>query len=200
VEDADRRGRLSAVANNQRHIRQAPLFLVWLADLSRAARLGEAAGRTMEAIPFLETFLVAVIDAALAAQNAVIAAESMGLGTVYIGALRNNVETVSRELGLPLGVMPVFGLCVGHPDPEAPASVKPRLPQPVVLHREQYGTQTEPDRIAAYDNHLRDFQTEQAMVQQGWSELVRSRLGAISAMSGREGLREALHRMGFGLR
>ncbi len=60
-----------------------------------------------------------MIDAALAAQNAVVALESLGLGTCYIGAIRNDPETVARELALPEGVFPVFGLTVGFPDPSA---------------------------------------------------------------------------------
>ncbi len=154
VEDAGRKERLSVIAGGQRHIRQAPLFLVWLADLSRAARIGEAAGQAMEALPFLEPFLVAVVDAALAAQNATVAAESLGLGTVYIGAMRNDPEAVARELALPPGVMAVFGLCVGFVDPDAPvAAVKPRLPQGAVLHRETYAAAAETAALSGYDAH-----------------------------------------------
>ncbi len=200
VEDADRRARLSDLAGGQKHIRQAPLFLVWLADLSRALRVGEQAGRTMEALPYLEMFLVAAIDAALAAQNATVAAESLGLGTVYIGALRNHPEEVAAELGLPPGVMAVFGLCIGYEDATRPASVKPRLPQPVVLHRETYGTPGEPGLIGSYDETLRHFQLEQAMAQQGWTDLVLNRLGPIKGLSGRERLSTALHALGFGIR
>lgn len=200
VEDAGRRARLAAFANNQKHILQAPLFLVWLADLSRAERLAAARQQTLEATAFLETFLVAVIDSALSAQNAVVAAESLGLGTVYIGAIRNQPEAVAAELQLPPGVVATFGLCVGWEDPEAPAAVKPRLPQSVVLHRETYGAPDEQADIAAYDGHLRDFQAEQAMPLQGWSDLVLSRLGPIRAMSGRDRLRTALTSLGFGLR
>src|SRR3569833_3811073 len=89
VEDPARKQRLSEFAGNQKHIREAPLFLVWLADLSRAERLAEREGRPDDGIHFLETLFVAVIDAALAAQNAVVALEAQGLGAVYIGALRN---------------------------------------------------------------------------------------------------------------
>ena len=199
VQDAGRKARLSDLAAGQKHIRAAPLFLVWLADLSRAARLGQRADHRLEGLPFLETFLVAVIDAALAAQNAVAAAESLGLGTVYLGAIRNRPVEVAAELGLPPGTMAVFGLCVGHPDPDAPASVKPRLPQPVVLHREQYGVTDEPGEIAQYDASLRAFQQEQAMTPQGWSELLMNRLGTIKALSGRDRLVEALRTLGFGL-
>jgi nitroreductase len=68
-------------------------------------------------------FLMAAIDTALAAQNAVVAAESLGLGTVYIGALRNQPERVAQVLGLPHKSFAVFGLCVGHADPEQPTGV-----------------------------------------------------------------------------
>ena len=201
VEDEGRKARLGAFANNQRHISQAPLFLVWLADLSRAARIGEEAGHQMEALPYLETFLVAVIDAALAAQNATVAAESLGLGTVYIGALRNRPEEVAAELQLPSHVMPVFGLCVGYPDLGAPqAAVKPRLPQQAVLHRETYTKGADTGILASYNEALLSFQAEQHMASQAWTDLILNRLGPIKSMSGRERLRESVQALGFPLR
>ena len=69
VEDKAVRADLAQIAGNQKHIEQCPLFLVWLADVSRNDRLGEAHGKPLEGLPFLETFLVAAIDAALAAHE-----------------------------------------------------------------------------------------------------------------------------------
>ena len=199
VEDPDRRARLAQLAHGQKHIIQAPLFLLWVADLSRAARLGTAHGGALPTLDYLETFLVAVIDAALAAQNAAAAAESLGLGTVYIGAMRNHPVEAAAELGLPPGAFVTFGLCVGIPDPAAPAAIKPRLPQAAVLHRERYRAAAEHSQVAAYDNELKAFQREQAMKPQGWSELILGRMGRIEAMSGREFLRGTLHALGFKL-
>ena len=54
-----------------------------------------------ESLDFMEKFMVAVIDAALAAQNAAIAAESMGLGICYIGGIRNEIEKLSILLNFP---------------------------------------------------------------------------------------------------
>ena len=73
----DTKAALAAVAGHQAHIEQCPLFLVWDADLSRLEWVGLAAERRLEALPYLETFLVAAMDAAIAAQNAAVAAESM---------------------------------------------------------------------------------------------------------------------------
>ena len=101
VTDPELRRSLSLVAGDQEHVRQAPLFLVWVADLHRAAELARSRGLPIEGLDYLESFLVASVDAALAAQNAVVAAEALGLGTVYIGALRNHPARVSELLGLP---------------------------------------------------------------------------------------------------
>ena len=92
VTDPEKKTALARIANNQKHIEQCPLFLVWLADVSRNERLGREEGVTLETIPHFETYLVAAIDAALAAQNATVAAELLGLSMVYIGALRNNPD------------------------------------------------------------------------------------------------------------
>ncbi len=117
VEDPARKARLSELAGSQAFIRQAPLFLVWLVDLSRNERVAAERQIKLEAIDYLETLFIGIIDAALAAQNAVVALESLGLGAVYVGAIRNKPEQVAAELGLPPRVMPVFGLAVGYPRP-----------------------------------------------------------------------------------
>lgn len=199
VTDPDSKRRLAAVAGGQRHVEQCPLFLVFLADLSRHARLAERTGRPLEGLPFLETFLVAALDAGLAAQNAVVAAESLGLGTVYIGALRNDLEAVAAELGLPPGATAVFGLCVGYPAPDGGA-VKPRLPQSAVLHHERYDPEADMRALPGYDAALEDFSRGQERSPYTWTQRAMARWGTLRAMAGRDRLREALGRLGFPLR
>ncbi len=198
VEDPEARAVLAEVASGQKHVRECPLFLVWLADLSRNARLAEAEGATLEGLPYLESFLVASIDAALAAQNAVVAAESLGLTTVYIGALRNDVQRVAGLLGLPPGVVGVFGLCVGYA--ADPGEVKPRLPQAVVLHHGRYAAEGEVACRAEYDAVLGDFSLRNGMGPESWTRRVISRLATLRAMAGRDRLVAALRGLGFPLR
>jgi nitroreductase len=200
VEDPGRKARLAQVAGGQAHIEQAPLFLVWLADLSRLERVAVAKGRELEARDYLETFIVAAVDAALAAQNAAVAAESMGLGTVYIGALRNDPERVAAELGLPPHVMAVFGLCVGYADPAKPTAIKPRLPQPVVLFRERYAPQDELENVARYDQTLAAFSRGQGMGNVTWTGRVLARFASLAGMNGRERMRAMMKALGFELR
>lgn len=200
VSDPGVRGKLAAIAGGQKHIEQCPLFLVWLADLSRLGRIAEAEGRTLEGLPYLETFLVASIDAALAAQNAVVAAESLGLSTVYIGALRNDTQAVAGLLELPPGAVGVFGLCVGYAQPAAAGEVKPRLPQPGVLHHGTYGIGDERAQRAAYDRLMGEFSRRNEMQADTWTERVLSRIATIKALRGRDLLKPALRALGFPLR
>jgi nitroreductase len=199
VNDPATRKELAAIAGNQKHIEQCPIFLVFLADVSRNRRLAAEAGAELAGMPYLESFLVAAIDAALAAQNAVVAAESLGLANVYIGALRNDVTRVAELLGLPPGAAPVFGLCVGHALPGREGEVKPRLPQAAVLHHETYDAEDGVHR-AAYDPRMAEFSRRNEMADQTWSQRVIARLGTMKALSGRDRLKEKLIALGFPLR
>ncbi|MCQ4161616.1 nitroreductase family protein [Roseomonas sp. GC11] len=199
VTDAGSRARMAAVANGQAHITQCPLLLVFVADQGRHARLAARLGTELAAQPLLETFLVAAIDCGIAAQNAVVAAESLGLSTVYIGALRNNPEAVARELALPPGSAAMFGLCVGYAAEGHEGTVRPRLPQSVVLHAGRYDTAPEEAGIAAYDEQILAFSARVDSRPYRWTERVVARLGRLSALHGREALRAILGRLGFPL-
>src|SRR3984957_4884247 len=200
VTDSVKKAALAKIANNQKHIEQCPLFLVWLADVSRNEWLGVEEKVTLETIPHFETFLVAAIDAALAAQNATVAAESLGLSMVYIGALRNNPVEVGRLLELPPGTMGVFGMCVGYPLPTVTNEVKPRLPQSAILFHDTYDAAGERAVRAAYDAEMAAFSQRHEMTQTTWTKRVIGRMGKIAAMSGREKLVSILNGMGFPLR
>lgn len=200
VTDPSIKAGLAAVASRQAHIEQCPLFLVWVADLSRLDRVGRGAGQTLEGLPYLETFLVAALDAGIAAQNAAVAAESLGLATVYIGALRNDVERVATLLGLPPGAVGITGLCVGYAGEGVPAKVKPRLPQSAVLHRERYDSAGEAGDVAGYDDALEAFSAAAERSAYRWTDRVVSRMGQVAALSGRDRLRDALNKLGFPLR
>lgn len=91
-------------------------------------------------LDWTEVSLIGTIDAALMAQNVLAAAESLGLGGVYIGSLRNDIARASELLNLPKHVVPLFGLCLGHPDWNAPInqSQRPRLPLEVIVSTDNY--------------------------------------------------------------
>jgi nitroreductase len=199
VENADTKAALARIANDQKHIEECPLMLVWCADLSRTKQMGERHNYPTDATGFLESFIVSVVDAALAAQNATVAAESFGLGMVYIGALRNNPEEVARLLKLPPNVVAAFGMCVGTPDPARPYNVKPRLPQRVVLHREHYDRSLPQEALDSYDATLSAFQRAEKMKEVGWTGAMKSRWRDAKSINGRDRIKSALIALGFKL-
>jgi nitroreductase len=196
VRDPEHRARLAALANNQQFINQAPLFLVWIADLGRARRLAERAERALDGADYLESTLVAFIDTALAAQNAVIAAESLGLGAVFVGAVRNHPEEIAAELRLPPHAVATFGMALGVPDPDEQAGIKPRLPQSGVLHREHYDAAAADVQIPLYDERLGAYNSQYGMPG-NWSSRVLGRLASHETLNGRHRLREQLQRLGL---
>jgi nitroreductase len=199
VRDPASRAKLAEFSDN--HVAEAPLQLVWLADLARLEKLAQLTQRPSAALDYLEAFLVAALDATLAAQNAAIAAESLGLGIVYIGGLRDKPEAVAELLDLPPKVVAVFGMCVGTPDPARPASIKPRPPQSVVLHHERYSLDAQQPGIEAYNAAMARFYEEQKMNVHGtWAVHSSKRIAGPESLSGREHLVEILHKRGFALK
>lgn len=154
VRKPETRAKIAEVAGGQRQIETAAAFLVWCADFRRPGVGCDLGGGTMTT-GMTEQFIIATVDVALAGQNAVIAAESLGLGICYIGAVRNDPQTVSDLLQLPDHVYPVFGLCLGFPDQDP--DVKPRMPIDVVLKEEVYGDGEDRERIGDYDEQMREY-------------------------------------------
>ena len=103
---------------------------------------------------------MAVVDAALAAERMVCAAESLGLGICYIGALRNHPAEMAKFLELPEGAFGVFGLALGWPSEDCTAAMKPRLSQEVVWHCESYKKNQDP---TDYNERMAKFYEKQKM-------------------------------------
>jgi nitroreductase len=202
VTDAARRERLAALCGDQAQIHQAPVFMAWCADRSRLDRICERRGY-VQVTGYVETFLVAAVDAALAMQNATLAAESLGLGTCYIGAIRNRPAEVIELLALPPLVFPISGMTLGWPAVEP--FIRPRLPLEAVLHWERYSVQGEEAALDAYDRAMIatgiydgrqvDAPGRDAPAVYGWQEHSARRV----SRSVRTDLRDVLHAQGFAL-
>lgn len=154
VSNPDSRAKLAEYAGGQAYVASAPQFLVFCADMKRHQLACEMHDAEMQS-GYTEQFLTASLDCALFAQNLVVAAESLGLGTVYIGGLRNKIAEVADLLNLPELVYPVFGLCLGYPDQNP--EVKPRLPLSMVLKQERYDDSADAETLVEYDQRVREY-------------------------------------------
>ncbi len=171
VTQPDLRTSLAEWAGNQAYVEQAPVFLVFCADMHRHQLACDMHDAPMQS-GFTEQFITATVDCALFAQNVALAAESEGLGTVFIGGIRNQIDKVADALELPALVYPVFGLCLGYPDQNP--EVKPRLPLSVVLKQNSYNFTKDCDDIAEYDKAVRDYYRTRTGGQKEmtWSEQI----------------------------
>lgn len=137
VKKSDTKRKLAELAGNQSYVETNGHLFIFCADLHRHEVISKMESTDLTtSLQSTEKFMVGLIDASLAAQNAVLAAESMGLGACYIGGIRNNLEAVCELLHIPKKVIPLFGIVVGYPLQQP--DKKPRLPIKHIYHEEAY--------------------------------------------------------------
>jgi len=192
VDAPETRAELARIAGNQRKVVDCPLFYAVCADQTRMARAVGMHGTDYDASG-LEGGLVATIDAALVGLTMSYVAESLGLGSTMIGALRNDAVGVARLLGLPPRCYVVFGLCIGWP--ASPIAPKPRHDIAAVCHRETYDAARHDAAIHAYDRDLAAHYRARGVTtpDAAWSEVMaRNKSG-----DARRNLRAELRRLGL---
>ncbi|MCM3676065.1 oxygen-insensitive NADPH nitroreductase [Peribacillus simplex] len=150
ITDPVLRKKVMQLSVNQPYIEEAAEFWIFCADFNRNHQIAP-----MVDLDYIEYLLIGSFDAGLMAQSALTAAESMGLGGVYIGGVRSNINELTELLSLPKYVVPLVGLCIGHPAEEKPG-LKPRLPQSMVMFNNQYQS-LDGQKLADYDQQMREY-------------------------------------------
>ncbi len=153
VQKKEGREALFAASGGQAWVLSAPLVMLFCGDLKRADKYFQ--GIDKRVLGNTECYTFATIDASLAAQNMLIAAESLGLGGVFVGGIRNDVESVARAFKLPPLVFPLFALCIGWPD-DAPG-IKPRLPKEVVRKFDFYDETKDDGIVGTYNQAISEY-------------------------------------------
>ncbi|EOH90103.1 nitroreductase family protein [Enterococcus pallens] len=136
------------------HMLKSSVFLLFAADLKRTQKVSEHYQVDYPISEGIDPLITAVTDTALALQNAVIATESLGLGSVVVGSIRKDIKKISELLNLPDYVLPIAGLSIGKPTVEM--QVKPRLPEKVVVHYDGY-QDYDYQEIEEYDQTMEIF-------------------------------------------
>ena len=138
VTDQGLKDALAVTCDDQPFIAKASLVLVFCADCKKWYDAYRDVGCTPRA-PGVGDLLLAVTDAAIAAQNAVTAAESLGIGSCYIGDIMERCEEQRRFLGLPNYVFPAAMLVFGRPTQQQKDRPKPaRSPLEQMVHQNGY--------------------------------------------------------------
>lgn len=153
VKDESLKQKIAAIAK-QKYVGEAQLLLIFLSDMNRNASIAKAQGVTPTNIESFDRFFSSATDAILAAQNVMVALESLGLGGVFLGSILNDAQELIKLLKLPDYVVPVLGLAIGYAD-QSP-QLKPRLPKEFVYMEDTY---TLPDisRLSEYDAIVQEY-------------------------------------------
>jgi len=138
ITDPEKKHRLSVSCDNQPFIEQAKLVLVFCADcLKWYNAFRTSGGRPRK--PGAGDLMLAVSDANIAAQNAVTAAQSLGLGSCYIGDIMEQFEIQREILELPKYVFPAAMVVFGYPTAQQMERVKPeRVPARFIVQENAY--------------------------------------------------------------
>ena len=165
ITDQALKEKLAVTCDNQPFIAKAPLVLIFCADAQRWHDAYIEAGCGPRA-PGAGDLMLAVCDAAIAAQNAVTAAESFGIGSCYIGDIMEQCETHRELLGLPAYVFPALMLVFGYPTQQQISREKPeRFDMKHIVHENIYRRMDGPE--------LREMMSQRAG-SRGYDEWVRA--------------------------
>ena len=168
----------------QEAIRQSAAFLLFVGDLNRAEKGARLHTDTFQP-QGVEGLLITSVDAALAGQNTLLAAESLGYGGVIIGLVRYKSVELAELFNLPDYTYPVFGIALGVPNQQH--DVKPRLPLENVVFEEEYQEQTT-ETIEAYDRVQTEYAGARATTT--WSQRLAEQFGQPEPSSTRENLEQ----------
>jgi len=158
VTDYNKKQKIEEIAFNHSFVSQSGYLFIFCIDWYRHKQLAETRKvNILKSIENTESFMTSLIDAALAAQNLTIAAESLGLGICYLGGIRNNLEEIDKIVSTPNYVIPIFGIVVGVPDQTR--ELKPRLPIKNIFHVNRYIDDLDFNikYLNEYDNITKDY-------------------------------------------
>ncbi len=171
VTDQKMKDKLAITCDNQPHIAKAPLVLIFLADMQRwwdyfkickTRELCDEIGVEFQT-PQESDLLLACCDALIAAQNAVITAEALGIGSCYIGDIVENIEIHRKMFNLTRWVFPIIMVCFGYPKGnKEKIPLTPRFSQKFIHFTNKYNRLNEQDFTEMFQNVKRSYDVKQA--------------------------------------
>lgn len=169
VKDEEKKKKLAELCGGQPWIEKSSVFMIFLMDYYKIAKKMEEKGLVFENATSIESIMVGSVDVGIAFSNAMNVAESLGYGTVPIGAVRREPQEIIDMLELPKYVYPVLGMCIGVE--EGNQAVKPKLSYEAKVSVDVYNRNTD-KFIDEYDEIIREYMKERTNGAQinSWSE------------------------------
>jgi FMN reductase [NAD(P)H] len=196
VQEAGGRAKLAQMIKRQPWVGNAPLSMIFCLDFWRLKRWAELSGVEFRGHDALSHFLLGYADVMCAAQTVVILAESLGLGSVYVGRVPYVADEAREYFGMPTYVFPLMLLCLGYPE-TVPRDV-PKLRPAVTRHKERYRPLSDDEIRKAFDAKYGSFDEdagryfERVLVEaveageqgdEGWLERSRARMAELAVKS-----------------
>jgi FMN reductase [NAD(P)H] len=199
VQEPERRAKLARMVVRQPWVRNAPLSMIFCLDFWRMKKWAELSGVDFRGHDAFSHFLLGYADVMCAAQTVVILAESLGLGSVYVGRVPYVADEAREYFGMPTYVFPLMLLCLGYPK-TTPRNV-PKLSPAVIRHSERYRPLGDDEIRNAFDAKYGPFDPnvgryfEKVLVEAleadeqgegGWLERSRERITKLAVKSNAE--------------
>ena len=191
VEDKEKRKLLAEYAGGQEWVEKAGLVLLFCADLHRLEVMLDVKDKNV--LHNTELYTVAVTDAALASSRALVAAQAMGLGGVFVGGVRHETEKMAELFELPQMVFPMYAVCMGYPDKIPPQ--RPRMAAKMISAVDGYPDITGPEQLTDYEKEVSEYFLDITNGRSGRGWIARAE-HAISVKP-RYGVGDFLHKAGF---
>ena len=153
VEDKEKRKALAEFAGGQEWVETAGLALLFCADLHRLDAVLDIKDKNV--LHNAELYTVAVTDAALASSRALVAAQALGLGGVFVGGVRNETEKMAELFSLPELVFPMYVVCMGYPAEVPPQ--RPRMDAGLISAVDAYPEISGPEQLADYEKEVSEY-------------------------------------------
>lgn len=137
---------------NQPYVARAPEIWIFIVDLYRNYNVAKEIGLENDLMLNFDSFIQGFSDSMIAAQNVVVTAEALGLGTNYYGNIHNDDARIIELLNLPKYTFPAVGLGFGYPNQDP--QLKPRLPKDLKVFENSY------EKFDSYVDSLKDYDDE----------------------------------------
>jgi len=155
VRDPEKKQAISEICK-QKYVNATAEYWIFIVDCYRNAKIAEANGLVADSARDMDRFFQGFTDAAIQAQNAAVAIESLGLGCVFFGSILNDAAALIEVLNLPELTFPVLGLGFGYPN-QSP-QLKPRMPVELKVFENEYSAPDDyKESLAGYDEVMKSY-------------------------------------------